>query len=89
MNHSIRHLVQLASATILLMFSGATAAFAGPAPLVEPQFPPPAADPVPVTANGFPWLITSVAVLLTIAAVAMVAVLWNRIHAGHHGLVTP
>ena len=88
MNHTTRRLVQLAFATLFVMFGGTTAALAGPAP-IEPEFPPPAADPVPVTSDAFPWMLTSIAVLLTVTAVALIAVLWHRTHTSHHRLVTP
>ena len=87
MRHTIRQAVQVALATLSLMFAGSTAAFAGPAP-IAPEFPPPAADPQPVSSDGFPWMLTSVAVLLSIAAVAVITVLWQRTRTGHHGLVT-
>ena len=87
MRHTIRQAIQVALATLSLMFAGSTAAFAGPAP-IAPEFPPPAADPQPVSSDGFPWMLTSVAVLLSIAAVAVIAVLWQRTRTGHHGLVT-
>ena len=88
MRHTIRQAIQVALATLFLMVGGTTAAFAGPAP-IEPEFAPPAADPQPVTSDGFPWMVTSATVLLTIAAVVVIAVLWHRTHTGHHGLVTP
>ena len=87
MRHTIRRAIQVALATLFLMFAGTTAAFAGPAP-IEPEFPPPAADPQPVASDSFPWMLTSVSVLLSIAAVAVIAVLWHRTRTGHHGLVT-
>lgn len=90
MNHSIRHLVQVAATTMFLMFAGASAAFAGPAPLIEPEFTPPAADPrVTETGGGFPWLLTSGAVLIAIALVVLAALLWHRVHVSHRRLVTP
>lgn len=88
MNHTFRRAFEVVSATLFLMVAGTTAAFAGPAP-IEPEFPPPAADPQPITSDGFPWMLTSVAVLLTVSALAVIAVLWQRTRSGHHGLVTP
>ena len=87
MRHTIRQAVQVALATLSLMFAGSTAAFAGPAPIAR-ELPAPAADPQPVSSDGFPWMLTSIAVLLSIAAVAVIAVLWQRTRTGRHGLVT-
>ena len=87
MRHTVRQATQVVLATLFTLFAGSTAAFAGPAP-IEPELPAPAADPQPVTSDSFPWLLTSVAVLLSIAAVAVIAVLWHRTRTGHHGLVT-
>ena len=87
MRHTIRRAIQVALSTLLLMVAGTTAAFAGPAP-IAPEFPPPPADPQPVTSDGFPWMLISAAMLLSIAAVAVAAVLWHRTRTGHHGLVT-
>ena len=77
MNHTFRHAVEVASATLFLMLAGTTAAFAGPAP-IEPEFPPPAVDPQPVSDGGFPWMLTGAITLLTVAALALIAVLWQR-----------
>ena len=89
MRHTLRRAIQVASATLFLMVAGTTAAFAGPAP-IEPEFPPPAADPQPLTSDGFPWMVTSVATVLAVAAAVLIAVLWGRTRTGHRsGLVTP
>jgi hypothetical protein len=87
-NHTFRRASEVVSATLFLMLAGTTAAFAGPAP-IEPEFPPPAVDPQPVSSDGFPWMLSSIAVLLTVSALAVIAVLWQRTRSGHHGLVTP
>ena len=87
MRRTLRQAIQVALATLFLMVGGATAAFAGPAP-IEPELPPPAADPQPLASDGFPWMVTSAAAVLAIAAVAVIAVLWHRTRTGHHGLVT-
>ncbi|HTE74969.1 MAG TPA: hypothetical protein VK640_17475 [Actinomycetes bacterium] len=90
MNHTLRRVLQVASATLFLTFAGSTAAFAGPAPIRE-EFPPGGSGQGSSAAVGtdFPWLLTSVSAVLAIATVALVAVVWHRTHAGHHGLVTP
>lgn len=88
MNHTLRRAFEVVSATLFLMFAGATAAFAGPAP-IEPEFPPPAVDPQPVSSDGFPWMLSSVVVVLTVSALAVIAVLWQRTRSTHRGLVTP
>jgi ABC-type uncharacterized transport system permease subunit len=89
MRNTFRRAIQVASATLFLMVAGTTAAFAGPAP-IAPEFPPPAADPQPVTSDGFPWMLTSVVVLLAVITVAAIAVLLGRTRTGHDsGLVTP
>jgi ABC-type uncharacterized transport system permease subunit len=88
MRHTFRRAIQVALASLFLMVAGTTAAFAGPAP-IAPEFPPPA-DPQPVTSDGFPWMLTSVAVLLAVITVAAIAVLLARTRTGHDsGLVTP
>jgi len=34
-------------------------------------------------------MLTSIAVVLTVTAVALIAVLWHRVHTSHQHLVTP
>ena len=89
MIHSIRHLVAMTTATIVLCFVGGSAAFAGPAPIIEPQYAPPATSPAPTAAvgGGFPWLITAGSIALVIVVVGLAAVVWHRAHDTHHGLV--
>lgn len=88
MNKSIRTALQVATAMLLVAFTGTTSALAGPAP-IEPEFPPAATDPQPATSDAFPWMLTSIAVVLTVTAVALIAVLWHRVHTSHQHLVTP
>lgn len=89
MNKSIRTALQIATAMLLVAFTGTASALAGPAP-IEPEFPPPAAEPQPAASDAFPWMLTSIAVVLTVTAVALIAVLWHRAHTSHHHhLVTP
>ena len=92
MSHPIRRLTQVFATTTLFLSTGVTAALAGPAP-IEPEFPRDGRRTRSTggtdSADGFPWLLTSIAVLLAVSALALIAVLWHRTRSGHHGLVTP
>ena len=89
MNLTIRRAFQVAAAALCLMFAGTSTAFAGPAPIQE-EFPPAGSNTGQgATGTDFPWMLTSVSAALVIATVALIAVVWHRTHAGHHGLVTP
>jgi hypothetical protein len=84
MTHFVSHVSQVVVSTLFLVFCGATAALAGPAP-IEPEAPPAAVE----SGGGFPWMISGAAVLLAVTVVALVAVLWRRARVSHHRLVTP
>lgn len=92
MTHTVRHAIQVATTTMLLLGVAAPAAIAGPAPL-EPEFPPPEQSPTVVTedvsfATQLGWMLTGAGVVLAITAIALIAVLWHRAHAGSHRLAT-
>lgn len=92
MIRSIRHTVQVAVTSVFLLCVGASAAFAGPAP-IEPDFPPPS-QPVPAVSTDtdfstqLRWMLSGVGVALAIAAIALTAVLWHRSHATGRRLAT-
>lgn len=88
MSHPIRRLAQVMAATALMLYVGATAAFAGPPP-IEPVSPPAGRTGSADSGAEFPWLLAAGAVLLAIATVALVAVAWHRAHATNRRLVTP
>jgi hypothetical protein len=96
MIRSIRHTVQVAVTSLFLLCAGATAAFAGPAP-IEPDFPPPTQSGPSITSvnadtdfsTQLRWMLSGVGLTLAIAAVALTAVLWHRSHATSRRLATP
>jgi hypothetical protein len=83
MTRVLRHALQSALTSLVLICASATAAAAGPEPLQpEPQIAPPTSTPIAPPAPSFEtelrWMLNGAGVVLILAALALVAVLWHR-----------
>src|SRR3982750_2642460 len=83
-SHRTLHVVQVVTASLVLLLACASPASARPEP-IEPPVAPPQQAPLPVVDPGagpsdLRWLMLVVAAAAIVAACALVVVLWHRAH---------